>query len=794
MIQEEIARLTGKLVFTVDNRPLMAFEKRLDNVLGQLRQLQSLANKKFIIKVQLDSRSLRDQLAKVGAAKITLRDFNVSQEALGMISKRITERLGSTPITLNKVRVDISSLMEQKKLVRTLLGQMQVQIPITPRLSKFESELRMALREIETRNPLKLKAGIDQTRFINEVRRSLRAAASRIGMMKINIQNPELKLKVDRDHLRNQIRSIVSDIEYQLRLRLRMDGGVPGGSRSRAASPRASVRNAAAGGGLAGSAMHFARGALPGLGAAFAVSAVNDINQQLVASRNSLEAVSGSAEDFASNMKFLTKMSKEQGLTMRAITPQFSSILQAAKPALGTEGVQNMFRGIMKYGTTHGLDKEAMKGSMVALSQMFGKDKIQSEEARQQFSERMPGGMQLLATAAKNAGQTKGGTVKEFGELMQKGLADPKKILPELGKLMEQLADANGAYARSLLTTRVAQGRMNATFEDSVGIFAAGGFDKGMGDFFRTMSEGMRNAEPLIKALGAAFEVLIRPINALILITGKIGEQWDNIAKVFGMTGDQLAVLATIAGIAALPFGTLALAISGVALAIEDVMTYMEGGDSLFGRFLESSPAATEALAAFTKEAKQFGDYMQAAVSGSIELASGIKGLSFPEFFVSTVQELTAMLKLFNDTVDRFVQAGLYARMMNPDASESNLSMNVDNIKAMAMGPDWARQQMSDMTAAQFASQGVGPEVPGGSSLTSMDDIAATVARVLADQRVTQELNSTLNANINVNVAGGLVSAGDLTVALEQPMREIAMKAFGDTIMDARSQQSEVRK
>lgn len=792
MIQEEIARLTGKLVFTVDNRPLMAFEKRLDNVLSQLRQLQSLANKKFIIKVQLDSRSLREQLAKVGAAKITLRDFNVSQEALGMISKRITERLGSTPITLNKVRVDISSLMEQKKLVRTLLGQMQVEIPIKPRLAKFESDLRQAIREVETRNPIKLKAGIDQTRFISDVRRSLRAAASRIGMMKINIQNPELKLKVDRDHLRNQIRSIVSDIEYQLRLRLRMDGGVPGSRRS--ASPRAERARAAIGGGLAGSAMHFARGALPGLGAAFAISAVNDINQQLVASRNSLEAVSGSADDFASNMAFLTKMSKEQGLTMRAITPQFSSILQAAKPALGTQGVQDMFRGIMKYGTTHGLDKEAMKGSMVALSQMFGKDKIQSEEARQQFSERMPGGMQLLATAAMQAGQTKGGTVKEFGELMQKGNADPKKILPELGKLMEQLADANGAYARSLLTTRVAQGRMNATFEDSVSIFADGGFDKGMGDFFRTMSEGMRNAEPLIKALGAAFDVLIRPINALILIVGKIGEEWENIAKVFGMTGGQLAILASIAGVAALPFGTLALAISAVALAVQDVLTYMDGGNSVFGKFLESSPAATEALAAFSKEAKQFGEYMQAAVTGSIELGAGLKGLSFPEFFVSTMQELTALLKLFNDTVDRFVQAGLYAKMMNPDATDSNLSMNVDNIKAMAMGPDWARQQMSNMTAAQFAAQGVGSEVPGKTSLGSNEEIAEVIARALADQRVTKELNSTLNANINVNVAGGLVSAGDLTMALEQPMKEIALKAFGDSIMEARSQQSEVRK
>ena len=81
-ITEEIARLTGKLVFQVDNRPLMAFEKRLNSVIGQLRQLETLANKKFNIKVQLDSRTLREQLAKAASAKVTLKDVNVSQEAM----------------------------------------------------------------------------------------------------------------------------------------------------------------------------------------------------------------------------------------------------------------------------------------------------------------------------------------------------------------------------------------------------------------------------------------------------------------------------------------------------------------------------------------------------------------------------------------------------------------------------------------------------------------------------------------------------------------------------------------
>lgn len=778
MIKEEIARLTGKLVFQVDNRPLMAFEKRLNSVIGQLRELETLANKKFNIKVQLDSRTLREQLAKASTAKVTLKDVNVSQEALAMAAKRITDKLDTTPITLNKIRVDIASLVEMKKVIRTLVGQIDIMLPIKFQMSAADKALRAWKKETEAKFKLRIDADISQHKFIQNVRKSLAAASLKLGPVKI--ETPNIKLNIDREHLKQEIRDVLAHIRRETTIRINLRDESPA---RRAASSDRGARGHAFGGGLMGAGMGFARGALPGLGAAFAIGAVNQINQQLVATNTALEAVSGSAEGYASNLKFLEDLTQEQGRNMRDVGPQFTSVLASAKASIGNEGVQDLFRGLTKYGTVMGLDQESMKGSMRAISQMFSKDKIQAEEAQGQLAERLPAAMQLLAEA-------NGTDVKGLREAMQKGSLDPKKVLPEMARIMEKLAENNGAYAKALETTRVAQGRMNRQFERSVKIFAGGGFDKGLRSFFQTMADGMQMAEPLIKSLGGAFDLLMRPINALIKIGGEIGKNWDKIAGIFGMTGTQLTSLAAVATIAALPFGTLALAIAAIALAIEDVMTYVDGGDSMFGRFLESSPEAQAALEGFTTEAKQFGEYLQLAVTNALELVTGLQGLSVPEMFINTMRELQTILKLFNDTVDRFVAAGEYAQMMAP---EGGIGANLANMRAMANGPEWARQQMSDKVAAGFANQGVGPELPGGISLTA-EQIGEAVAKAIGVQSAeAQQRRDYFEANINVDVKGGIVSAGDLMTAMNEPMKQIAMKAFGEVVNNERNAQSQVR-
>lgn len=791
MITEEIARLTGKLVFQVDNRPLMAFEKRLNNVIDQLRSLETLVNKKFNIKVQLDSRTLREQLAKTSAAKITLKDVDVSQEALAMAAKRITDKLQSTPITLNKIRVDIASLIETKKLVRTLLGQMQISIPLQFQTSAAEKMLRAWKKETESKFKLKVDADISQAKFLKNARESLKNASGKLG--KIVIDTPDIKLKIDRDHLKQEIRDVLAQIRRETTIRVNLIDDTPKRDRERRQKrdevvKDRSARGHAFGGGLMGAGMGFARGALPGLGAAFAIGAVNNINQQLVATDTALEAVSGDAKGYASNMKFLEGLTEEQGRNMRDIGPQFNSVLASAKDAIGNEGVQDLFRGMSKYGTVMGLDAEAMKGSFRAISQMFSKDKIQAEEAQGQLAERLPAAMQLLAEANNT-------DVKGLREQMQKGALDPKKVLPELAKIMERLAEENGAYAKALESTRVAQGRMNREFEKAVRIFALGGFDKGIRDFFTEMATGLRVSEPLIKALGGAFDMLMRPIIALIKLGAEIGKNWDRIAATFGYTGKQLATLSALAAIAFLPFGQLAIVIGATALALEDLMRYTQGKSSVFGSFLESYPEAKAAFDEFTKQAGVLGGYLGQAWDYLGQLVGGLDGLSFPELFTNTMKEFAAILKAINDMIDRFQMAGQYAEMKNPEGSTSRAmgGLQVDNMTAMAMGPDWARMQMEEQINRDF--NNTPNQTPDGIPIVgqNMQALERWAERMLAIQNPQNATNKLGDMTIVVDVKGGILTSENLMISMEEPMKKIALATFGDVVNTERNAQSQVR-
>lgn len=651
MFQEEIARLTGKLVFQVDNRPLTTFQKNLTGVLGMLRELSTLANKKFVVKVSLDSKSLRSQIEKATKTKISLTNVDISNEALAVQGKKIQEYLDKTPIRLANVKIDVAALVAQKRFVKTLMGQMDLRLPVKLNLMNLERELKAEIAAIGKRQKIQVEGHLNVTQFIIKLRRALKQAQQNMGPLKLRVADPQLRLKVDKQHLIDEIRAAIASSEFKIRIGATRAQGDLGGSRGHGG--RSQVDR-----GLS-SAMGFARGALPGLGAAFALSQMNDISQKVIAATNSLEAVSGSEENFKSNKNFLTNLTNEQGLNFRDMAPQYSSIYQAAAPSIGVKGVQDMFRGITQFGTTHGISKEAMKGSMVALGQMFGKDKIQAEEARQQFAERMPGGMALLAQAAGNSGQTKNGTVAEFSDLMQKGKADPKKILPELGRLMKEASERNNAYEKSLKTTRVAQGRMNKAFEDSVVIFAEGGFDKGMGGFFNTLADSMKRAAPLIKALGAAFEILIKPLNALIRIFGYIGQHWDDFAKKLGVSKEALATFAAALAVFMLPFGGFIAAVGLASLALDDLLTWNSGGKSVFGDFLKETPEAQTAVDKLSGSWATFKGNIADTTQSIITLLEKMGLLSkatsevnFSPTFISTLDKLASILSALGGAID----------------------------------------------------------------------------------------------------------------------------------------------
>lgn len=794
MLQEEIARLTGTLKFNVEARPLVAFEKRLGGVLGMLRELSTLANKKFTVKVALDSRSLRSQIERATRTKISLTNVDISQATLAEQGRKIQDYLNRTTIRLDNVRVDIGKLVDQKRFVKTMMGKMQLDLPINMKTTQMENELRRSLKEVAARNPLRITVQLNESDIAIRVRRAMLHAQRNLRALQLRVADPQVRLKVDRQHLLDEIRATLASSEFRIRLNAR-NNDIRASRSSRAAGDSGGMFGGRDQMGRGISAMgHFARGALPGLGAAFALSQMNDINQRVIAATNSLEAVSGNQANFQSNRTYLDNMTHEMGLNFRDIAPQFSSIYTAAAPAIGTGGVQDMFRGIMQYGTVHGLDREAMKGSMVALSQMFGKDKIQSEEARQQFAERMPNGMALLARAAQNAGATQNGTVAEFSELMEKGNADPKKILPELGKLMKELSEENDAYAKSLQTTRVQQGRMNKTFEDSVMIFARGGFDRGMASFFSTMTDGMERAKPLTEALGGAFELLVKPINALIRLVGFLGENWEYFSKQLGISKTALATLAASVAIFMLPFGTFVLALGAAVLALDDFLTYMAGGKSVFGDWVKETEGAQEAIDNLKTSWEGFKDLF--TFNGDAEsLANTIKGISFSETFVSTLNEISAILNAITSAVNRLVQIGLFAEQANE--SGTFLEQQFRGAQSAVMGKDWSDKFLQNKILTDMAANPnmMTNDIPGMQSLNPANiqaAVAAAIAQVEGGARDRAQLSEAMKIEIAVPISvQGMINAGDLASAVEEPMKIVVDNVFRQALGNARALQAE---
>lgn len=804
MLNEEIARLTGTLKFNVEARPLVAFEKKLNGVMSLLREFSTIANKKFTVKVSLDSRSLRAQIDKATKAKISLNNIDISQEALHAQGKRIQEYLDKTPIRLSNVKVDISKLNEQRKFVKTWLGQMQIDLPIKLGIAAMETELRREVKAIGARTPIKLAVHINANALEQKLRSAMKRAQKGMQALKIRVAEPEVRLKVDKQHLIAEIRAAISSTDFDIRVGARRNGGGAGGRGEGGRGGRNQVDR-----GLS-SAMGFARGALPGLGAAFAVSQMNDISQKVTAAQNSLEAVSGSEENFKSNKGFLENMTKEMGLNFRDIAPQFSSIYQSAAPSIGRQGTQDMFRGIMKYGTVHGLDKEAMKGSTVALSQMFGKDKIQSEEARQQFSERMPNGMAMLAQAAFNAKQTKSNSVKDFGELMKAGNADPKKILPELGRLMEAAAMHNDAYAKSLETTRVAQGRMNRQFEQSVMIFAGGGFDKGLAGFFNNLANAMERAAPLTEALGKAFEIIIQPLNAIITLIGDLGEAWPKLSEALGVSKKALATFATAVAVFMLPFGGFIIAIAAAAMVLEDLVTYFKGGDSVFGRMVKDIPGAqgevdklTQAFEHLKDSFKNIGEAFDGLKDSESfkyigEAFDGLKS-KYTEVFgtVETENPFVLMLRVVSEQVDKIASgldriaallrgdlAGAFGKL--PGLKEIMIDNNPLFAPARFFAPKIANVLGQGLDSVKgWATGGWGhsggmPTQPGGQSGVQQGGASAPAPNITIP-----------SITLQVQAPAGVADPKQHAEQMAPHIQDITTKALRDAFGAARAQQAE---
>jgi hypothetical protein len=143
-----------------------------------------------------------------------------------------------------------------------------------------------------------------------------------------------------------------------------------------------------------------------------------------------------------------------------------------------------------------------------------------------------------MAKAAKDAGLTVNGTVKEMMKLQQTGGLISSKVLPHFAKRMSEAARANGGLDKALLSNRVAMNRFTTSVQNSADSFFKSGFSEGLTELFNELATLVKENSALWESLGRiagsvtkAITVLVSVLNPLLSVMGSI---LNAVTKSFG--------------------------------------------------------------------------------------------------------------------------------------------------------------------------------------------------------------------------------------------------------------------
>ena len=320
------------------------------------------------------------------------------------------------------------------------------------------------------------------------------------------------------------------------------------------------------------------------LGGGYAFRELIAAGREVMAMELKMKAVSGSSQEFARNMKFVRDMSQEMGLDLVTTGNAFANIVVTAKEKMSPEAMQEMFKGFNKYYTAVHMTTDDQRLANLAIQQMFGKDKIQAQEARLQMGQRVTPFIKLLTEVAK---EQMGSKFTTFDDVMKRGLLDPSKMLPEVAKKLTDIANTGGAYEEALKNSQVAQIRFNNSLKEFSVIVMKSGLDHLLAVMFSVGSEAVPMAAKAIKGLMHSVSNLVSfTFVALtdlktwiaVALTGSL----VTLAYAFTAAGGSAVVAATLAQIAFFNLKAVIVSVgTAIATAAAPLALFVAGAASL---------------------------------------------------------------------------------------------------------------------------------------------------------------------------------------------------------------------
>lgn len=285
------------------------------------------------------------------------------------------------------------------------------------------------------------------------------------------------------------------------------------------------------------SSKQFAGNMISAFAAVSAGAFVTNTGQNFESVKSTMLAVSSSSEEAGKNLQFVKDQAARLGLGLQESGKGFAKML-SAKGNMSLDQVEQTFLGVAEMGTLLGLSADESGRALNAVQQMMSKGVVSAEELKLQLGEVLPNAIQIMAKSAKDAGLTMNGTVKEMMDLQMQGGLISEKVLPHFAKNMRDAAAANGALELKLKSNRVAMNRLNfATAEAAETTFSAK-FGEGLTTLFNTLSDNIRDLEPLFKGmgriLGSVFKVISVGVDLITPPLRFVGVILDSITETLG--------------------------------------------------------------------------------------------------------------------------------------------------------------------------------------------------------------------------------------------------------------------
>lgn len=291
--------------------------------------------------------------------------------------------------------------------------------------------------------------------------------------------------------------------------------------------------------------------------------------------RTQLTALEGSAEKAEESLAWIKKFGQETPLSMTEAARAFAMMRN-----FGLDPTNGSLQAIVDNAALMNKGIDSVMGIILPLGQAWSAQKLQGQDMMQLVNQGIPA-WELLSEAM-------GKTVAEVREMSSKG----KIGRAEMSKFFEVLAKRGyGASALMAKTWTGVMARMGDAWEDfNLRISEAGIFESAksraeelLAVFQRWQKDGTmdRVAKKISNAMESISRVVLRVIERVAHHIKFLNDNWEQLSWYVNAAGIAMAALIAKAN----PVITAFLILG---LVIEDFITYLQGGESVIGGFIDS--------------------------------------------------------------------------------------------------------------------------------------------------------------------------------------------------------------